>query len=277
MLSYFNGKYLEKDEIQISPDDRGFLFADGLYELIRSYSGRLFRMKDHVERLNYGAREIRLPVTDFGYLEEVARELIKRNKLFEGDAIVYIQVTRGTHPRLHKFPPPDTPLTVYATCKPFEPKTDELEKGVRVIFVPDLRWARTDIKSVGLLPNVLAQNQAVESGASEAVLVRDGSVTEGTHSNFFAVIDGTVTTRPRTNYILGGITRQVILELCQKLSIPYLERSIPEAQALAADELFIAGTTVEITPVVAVDERKIAGGKPGPITKKLQEAFRQLT
>lgn len=277
MLSYFNGKYLEKDEIRISPDDRGFLFADGLYEVARSYSGKLFRMKDHVDRLNYGAREIRFPVTDFGYLEEVAEELIKRNNLVEGDAIVYIQVTRGAYPRFHRFPPACTPLTIYATVSPFEPKTEELEKGVRVIFVPDLRWARTDIKSVGLLPNVLAQNQAVESGASEAVFLRDGSVTEGTHSNFFAVIDGTVTTRPRTNYILSGITRQVILELCQKLSIPYQERSIPEEQALTADELFIAGTTVEITPVIRVGENKIADGKPGATTKQLQEAFRELT
>ena len=109
MLSYFNGKYLDKDEIHISPDDRGFLFADGLYEVARSYSGKLFRMKDHIERLNYGAREIRLPVTDFGYLEEVAEALIRRNNLVEGDALVYFQVTRGAHPRLHKFPPPETP------------------------------------------------------------------------------------------------------------------------------------------------------------------------
>jgi D-alanine transaminase len=168
-------------------------------------------------------------------------------------------------------------LTVYATARSFEPKTGEQEKGISVVFVPDLRWARTDIKSVGLLPNVLAHNQALENGASEAVFVRDGSVTEGTHSNFFAVIGGTVTTRPRTNYILGGITRLAILELCQKLSLPYQERSIPEGQAKAADELFIAGTTVEITPVVKVDGKRVASGRPGPVTRQLQEAFRKLT
>jgi D-alanine transaminase len=273
MLSYFNGLYLPRDQIAISPDDRGFIFADGLYEVMRSYEGKLFQPQAHIDRLTYGAREIRFNVTDFGYLIDVAEELIRRNELTKGDAIIYIQVTRGVAPRLHQFPPPDTHLTVYATARAFEPKTDELEEGVGVVFVPDLRWARTDVKSIGLLPNVLAKQQAVESGAAEAVFIRDGSVTEGTHSNFFAVIDGTVLTRPRTNYILSGITRKVILELCERLDIPFQERALFEAEARRADELFLAGTTVEITPIVRVDGSNVGTGKPGPVTKRLQEAF----
>lgn len=273
MLSYFNGKYLPKEEIAVSPDDRGFIFADGLYEVMRSYKGRLFQAQAHIDRLAYGAREIRFNATDFNYLIGVAEELIRRNDLNKGDALVYIQVTRGVAPRLHQFPPPETPLTVYATAKPFEPKSREQEKGVSVIFVPDLRWARTDIKSIGLLPNVLAKQQAVESGAAEAVFIRDGSVTEGTRSNVFAVIEGTVITRPRTNYILSGITRKVVLELCTSLDIPFQERALFEAEARGADELFLAGTTVEITPIVRIDGNMVGSGKPGPVTKRLQEAF----
>ena len=276
MLSYYNGKYLPKEEVAISPDDRGFLFADALYEVIRSYSGRLFQLQAHIERMNYGARELRFNVTDFSYLGNVAEQLIRRNNLIEGDALIYIQVTRGIAPRLHVFPSDETPLTVYATARSFTPDLDQLENGVNVIFVPDQRWSRTDIKSVGLLPNVLAKQRAVENNAAEAIFVRDGAVTEGTHSNFFAVIDGMVLTRPRTNYILGGITRQVVLDLCNQLSIPYQERSIFEAEARQADELFIAGTTVEVTPVVQIEGQNLGDGKPGPVVRKLQEAFTKL-
>lgn len=273
MLAYLNDQYLPQDEIVISPDDRGFLFADGLYEVIRSYQGRLFQVQAHVDRLNYGARSLRLKVTDFGYLIEVAQELIRRNELDREDAIIYIQVTRGAAPRLHRFPPEDTPLTVYAVAMPFERRKKDQEEGVSVIFVPDQRWARCDIKSVGLLPNVLANQRARDFGAYEAVFVRDGFVMEGTHTSVFAVIDGEVLTPPRTNYILGGITRLVVLDLCEKLSIPYRERSISEPEAHRADELMVIGTTTEITPVVQVNGEKLGSGQPGPLTRRLQEAF----
>jgi len=215
MLSYFNGKYLPKDQISISPDDRGFLFADALYEVMRSYSGCLFQAEAHIERLNYGAREIRLNTTEFSYLTEVAQHLIEENHLTKGDALIYIQVSRGVASRGHQFPSQNTPLTVYATIQPFTPLTDALENRTSVVFVTDMRWARADIKSVSLLPNVLAMQQANDAGATEAILIRDGSVTEGTKSNFFAVTEGTVITRPRTNYSLGGIARQVIIGLCK--------------------------------------------------------------
>ena len=276
MLSYINGKYLPKEEITISPDDRGFLFADGLYEVIRSYDGRLFQFQEHMARLNYGARQLRFNVTEFDSLLDVAENLIDQNGLKEGDALIYIQVTRGVAPRLHKFPPAETPLTVYATPRPFTPRRDELENGIGVLFVPDVRWARCDIKQVGLLPNVLAHQRAVESGAAEAVFVRDGAITEGTHSNIFAVISGQVITPPRTNYILGGITRRVVLRLCKELNFPFAERALFEHEARRADELFIAGTTVEITPVVKVDDQEVGSGRPGILTRRLQEAFEKF-
>ncbi|MBU0519115.1 aminotransferase class IV, partial [bacterium] len=248
----------------------------GLYEVVRSYYGRLFQMEAHIERLNYGAQQICLHTTDFSYLTEVCQTLLEKNGLLDKDATVYIQITRGVAARLHTFPGPDTPETVFASVQPFKAKTEQMENGVKILLVPDQRWARTDIKSVNLLPNVIAQQRAVDAGAAEAVFVRDGAVTEGSHSSFFAVLDGTVITRPRSNYILAGITRQVILDLCHQLNLPFEEKSIFQEKVYDVDEAFISGTTTEITPVVQIDERTIASGKPGPITKKLQEAFGML-
>jgi D-alanine transaminase len=276
MVAYYNGEFLPRDRVCISPDDRGFLFADGLYEVIRSYRGNLFQLSAHIERLNYGAREIRLKSTDFGFLAEVAEELIRRNGLTEGDALVYLQVTRGSAPRKHRFPPEETPLTVFACATPFEADFEAQEKGIKAIFVPDQRWARTDIKSVGLLPNVLAQQRAYEEGAQEAIFLRQGAVMEGTHSNALFVFDGVVTSPPRTNYILEGITRKVIRRLCSETGIPYREAPVFELRARRAEEVFITGTTVEVMPVVRIDGHRIADGKPGEVTRRLQESFRRF-
>lgn len=276
MLSYFNGKYLPKEQIAISPDDRGFLFADGLYEVLRTYDGEIFQVQAHIERLNYGAREISFHTTDFSYLIEVASQLVDRNGLQNGDALVYIQVTRGAAPRFHRFPPAETHLTVYATARPFEPKKEEQENGISIILVPDQRRVRCDIKQVGLLPNVLAHQKAVENGAAEAVFIRNGKITEGTHSNIFAIFDGIVTTPPRTIDILGGITRKVVLEICANQMISFKEREILQSEMDRAEELMITGTTVEITPVVKMDGLKVGSGVPGPLTRKLQEAFYQF-
>jgi len=276
MLTYYNGQYLPKEEVNISPDDRGFLFGDGLYEVIRSYYGRLFQMEAHIERLNYGAQQICLNTTDFAFLTDVCEKLLEENHLLDKDATVYVQVTRGVAARLHTFPGSDTPETVYVSVQPFKAKTEQIENGVKVLLVPEQRWARTDIKSVNLLPNVLAQQRAVNNGAAEAVFVRDGAVTEGSHSSFFAVKDEVLFTRPRSNYILSGITRQVILELCQQLNLPLQEKAIFQEKVYEVDEAFISGTTTEITPVVQIDDKVIGSGKPGPITRKLQQAFREL-
>ncbi len=277
MIAYLNGEFIDKNEVAISPDDRGFLFADGIYEVVRSFHGKLFGTRDHIRRLERNAREMRFARTQFGELPEVAERLIAENGLTKDSAIVYIQVTRGVAPRSHRFPPADTPLTVFADARPFPSNDADLESGVGAILVPDVRWSRCDIKTVALLPNTLAHQKAKEQGALEAIFVRDGAVQEGTHSNVFIVSKGELITPPLCNYILAGITRQTVLETCEKLSIPCRERSVLEDELREVEEVFIAGTTVDITPVVKLDGKPVASGEPGPITRRVQEAFFEAT
>jgi D-alanine transaminase len=275
MFVYLNGEYIPEENARISTNDRGFLFSDGIYEVIRSYDGTLFEPSAHLARLGYGARALRLTETGFDYLPEVASELIRRNGLESGDATVYIQVTRGSAPRTHRFPPKDTPLTVYVTVRRFNPHDSEQQQGIAAILVPDQRWARCDVKSTALLPNVLANQQAVDAGAFEALFVREGMLMEGTHSNVFVVVKGEVITPPLTNYILGGITRGVILELCHKLRIPHRETTLLSSDIPEMEEIMIVGTTVEVTPVRKILNVNFQNRDPGPLTRRLQSAFRE--
>jgi len=277
MIAYFNGEYLEKNEINISPDDRGFLFADGLYEVIRSYRGKLFRAKDHIGRLNYGAANLRMKTRDFSHLEGVAQTLLEKNEL-KGDATVYFQITRGVAPRGHAFPDTDPALTILATAAMFDPtKTmDARENGVPAITVPDSRWARCDMKTTALTANVLANQEAVENKAKEALFVRDGVVLEGTRSNFFAVMDDCLLTAPASHQILHGITRKVILELADSTGIQVKETPILKSELPRISEAFITGTTTEITPVISIDGAPVGTGTPGPVTRTLQDEFMDL-
>jgi D-alanine transaminase len=270
MWVYLNGEIRLKDEISISPDDRGFLFADGAYEVILSHEGRLFRAADHLERLRRSLRELKIQEPDLITLREVCQRLIEENDLTRGQATVYIQVTRGVATRKHPFPPRDTAPTVYTCASAFIPPEKEWAEGIRVVRVPDIRWSRCDIKSVSLLPNVLASQQALEAGAQHALFVRDGMVTEGAYTTFAAVFSGALVTYPLSNYILPGITRQVVLELCRKMSIPVREYPIPSDDLLMAEECMLLGTTTEVMPVVRVDDQKVGDGKPGPVTRRLQ-------
>ncbi|HEX7588082.1 MAG TPA: aminotransferase class IV, partial [Anaerolineae bacterium] len=240
------------------------------------YQGKPFRMDEHLRRLERSLREVRIAGADIEILNQVSEDLIKRNDLSAKDTTIYIQITRGAAPRKHAFPEQTTPPTVYMTVSPLNSSQQKIDAGVKVILVPDNRWARCDIKSVALLPNVLANQQASEQGAEEAVFVRDGAITEGSHSNFCSIFDGELVTYPRSNYILGGITRQVVLELCGKLGIPVREFPILQKDLRLADELFLSGTTTEVLPVVQVDDWVVGDGKPGPITRKLQKAFREI-
>jgi D-alanine transaminase len=280
MIVYFDGQYLPKDEVRVSPDDRGFTFGDGAYEVIRAYDGRLFRCEEHVRRLARSLGELRIeaPLLDgHGGMAHIAAELIGRNGLAgAGGAAVYVQVTRGAAPRKHAFPPLGTPPTVYVAASPLRPAPEAWQNGVGVILVPDIRWTRCDIKAVALLPSVLASQQAAEKGAAEAVFVREGVITEGAHTNFCALFDGVLVTHPATNLILDGITRRAVLGLCAGLGIPTREAPIPAQELMAAAEAMILGTTTEIKPVVQVDGRLLAGGRPGPVTRRLQAAFRAL-
>lgn len=274
MVVYLNGAYVPHSEARVSVDDRGFLFADGVYEVVRVYGGRPYLMAEHLDRLARGLKSLEIRFDGVEVLGDVAEKLIKENGI-DGDANVYMQVTRGAAPRKHAFPPADTPPTVYVAVRPITPNPDEYyEKGVDAITTPDNRWARCDIKTVSLLPNVLANQKAHAAGAFEALFVRDGVVLEGSHSNLFAVYDGTLVTYPKCNYILPGITRDRVIAIARDLGIPVQEGPILIDRLYEADELFLSGTTTEVMPLARVDGRTIGSGAAGPITRRLQEAYR---
>lgn len=273
---YLSGRFLPYGQAAVPVEDRGFLFGDGIYEVFRVYRGRPFRFRDHLERLTRSAREIRLELPELDWAA-ITDELLERNGLKGGDATVYLQVTRGAAvPRTHWFPPPGTPATVLMLARPARPVDPELvESGVAAITHPDERWGRCDIKSVNLLPNVLAKQRAVEAGAYEALFVRDGVVLEGASSNLFAVLDGRLVTYPLGPRILAGVTRGVVLELARELGLPVVEGPIRVSDLDRATELFITSTTAEILPVVRVDGHPIGDGRPGPVTRALYTAFRE--
>ena len=274
MIVFFDGQFLPKDEVRISPDDRGFLFADGAYEVVRVYAGRPFLMGEHLRRLRYSLAELQITLPQVEELHDVALELIRRNNLVEDEATIYLQVTRGAAPRKHAFPPEPVTPTCFVSASRFAPRQEKWDQGVAVITVPDIRWGRCDIKSVALLPNVLASQEAKERGAEEAVFVHEGVITEGAHTNVCAVLDGQLVTHPTTHRILAGITRRVVLDLCCQRGIPYRQDPISMSALKAASELMIVGTTTEIMPVVQVDGWQVGEGRPGPVTRELQRAFR---
>ena len=275
-IVYLNGAYMPSEEARISPEDRGFLFADGIYEVLRSYGGGFFETDAHLSRMADGLAALRIAGVEPAALEPVAHSLLDRNGLAGADALVYMQVTRGAAVRGHAFPDPPVSPTVYATARQFQPKADPT-RGITVITSPDDRWSRCDIKSTGLLANCLALQDAVEAGATEAVLVRDGAALEGTHTSFFGIFGGVVRTAPADNYILPSITRRVTLELCRENGIPCEERAVLVNELEAADELFLAGTTMEIMPIVKLNGTPVGTGDPGPVAGRLLELFRTRT
>ena len=276
-IVYFNTQYLPRTDVKISPDDRGFLFADGVYEVIRAYKGRLFRMDLHLKRLARSLRELKINGPSMERIAEISDALIQRNNLKDADAAIYIQITRGAAPRKHAFPKSAPSPTVYLNAFTVQPPVEAWEKGAKAITAPDIRWTRCDIKSVSLLPNVLASQAAAEAGAEDAIFIRDGFVTEGSHTNVCAVFKGRLQTHPKNNYILPGVTREVVLSLCANLNIPVSQTPISANSLPRADELMLLGTSTEVMPIVQLDNRQVGNGKPGPITRKLQEAFWRQT
>lgn len=276
MTVYFNGEFVDKDDVSLSPDDRGFVFADGIYEVLRAQQGHLFQEDRHFQRLERSLQEIHLTDVDVAEIREAVHSLLYRNDLQDQHAKVYLQVTRGAAPRQHAVPTPAPTPTVYATAEPHTPPVDQWEEGVNTILHPDQRWARCDIKSISLLPNILASDAAKAADAYEAILVRDGFVTEGSHSTVVAVFDDTVVTHPLTNHILPSTTRALVLNLSEEHDIPVQEVPIPKADLPDADELMVLGTTTGIMPVVQVDDWTVGDGTPGPVTRTLQTAFRAL-
>ena len=271
-IAFLNGDFLPVAEAKISVNDRGFLFGDGVYEVVRTYGGRIWALGPHLERLARSMKAIDLQGPAIDEVRSRVMEVHRRSEL--PDAQIYLQITRGVAPRTHAFPPAAKP-TFFMTAKPVQgPPPDQRLRGVRVITVPDTRWARCDIKSVNLLPNVLAKQQAKSAGAFEAVFVRtDDLVTEGSSTSLFAVKRGRILTREDGPHILPGITRRIVLDLAAALKMGTHEGPISLDELLHADEVFLTGTTTEIMPVVAVGDATIGAGAPGPVARALYDAF----
>jgi D-alanine transaminase len=273
---YVNGRIVPYDEARVSVEDRGFQFADGIYEVIRVYNGQLFEGERHFQRLERSAKFLQMALgPGVPAIRAAAEELLRRSGLRE--AQVYVQVTRGAAPRAHALPANIEPTIVVLVRQAVVPPEEQIEHGAAAITASDTRWAHVHIKTVGLLGNVLAKQRAIEAGAYEAIFIRDGYVTDCTATNVFAVIDGVVTTPPRSNYILHGITRAVVLELCAAEGLPHAEEPITEAQLHAAEEIFVTGTNTEVLPIVRLNGQAVGNGQPGPLTRQLIAAFRRLT
>ena len=273
---YVNGKFLPRSEARVSVEDRGFVFGDGVYEVHRVINGRLFATRFHNQRLERSLDGVRI-VLQAGdspaSFVEIGKQLLKENNLLQGEATLYMQITRGATTRAHNFPAPDITPTVYISAARFTPYTDLAESGAAAITHPDLRWARCDLKTLNLLPNVLASQTAKERGSFEAMLIRDGVVTEGTRTNFFGVVDGSLRTHPSDNHILPGITRSVLRDLARELSIELDETPIKTNEIPKLTELFLTGTTTDVMPVVKLDDKPVGKGKPGELTRKLQRVL----
>src|SRR4051812_38080139 len=267
---------VDESEAKISVNDRGFVFADGIYEVIRVFGGRPFEMERHIERLERSAAALRLTLDPSA--EEIARiadDLLRREEADE--AQIYIQVTRGVAPRGHAVPGGIRPTTLVAIRPALAPAPELLKSGGAAITVPDDRWARCDVKAIGLTANILARTQAVEAGAYEAIFVRDGYVTDAASCNVFAIFGTTLMTAPCTNYILWGITREVVLELAREDGIDTLEATFRAEQLREADEIFVTGTSSGLVPIVTLDGAVVGSGRVGPVTRRLMELYELRT
>ncbi len=273
---YLNGQYLPKDQARISPDDRGFLLSDGIYEVTGFYEGVPLALDRHMARMRSGLNELRIDFDSSG-VEEIHHRLIAENGLQSAEtSLVYLQITRGVAPRTHYFPTEPVEPTVYAFAKAWSrPSPEAWNKGFTAITVPDRRWLRVDIKTISLLPNVMAFQDARDAGADDAILVRDGVAIEGAHQNFWAVFGDTAVTHPISNLILPGISRGLVMGIAAEKGIAIKERAIMAEELATADEAFFTGTTGEVRPCVEIDGRPIGDGRVGPITRALSQGFRE--
>ncbi len=273
-IAYVNGQYLPHREAAVHFEDRGYQFADGVYEVFAVRGGKLLDLEPHCDRLDYslGELSIEAPVSR-GALTMIIEEVIRRNRVAEG--IAYLQITRGVAPRDHGFPKPAVHPAMVVSARNMPSKEVLRRTGVAVITVPDLRWKRRDIKTVSLLPNIMAKQMAVEAGAYEALQVdEDGAVTEGAATNAWIVTDkGELVTRKTDHAILSGITRLTAIELARSAQLKLVERPFTVAEAKAAREAFLTSTTSNIMPIVRIDDTEINDGKPGTITMRLGELY----
>jgi D-alanine transaminase len=272
-ISYMNGTFLPKDKIRISPDDRGFIFGDGIYEVMKWYGSFFFDPESHLARLKRSLREVRINWPEADTFPSFARELIKINRLEDRQALIYLQVTRGAAPRNHSFPDPEVQPTAYAFARETGQTNTDPGTGIKVILRKDIRWSRCDIKSVSLLANTLSFQEAHERGMKECIFVREGMITEGSRSNIFLVADGTLYTHPESGYILSGVTRKNIIRFAKESGIMVREVPFPEKDLGIVQEAFISNTSAEVTPVTSFESMQVGTGLPGPLTLQIHRKF----
>jgi len=269
---FVNGQYVPEDQAQVSIFDRGFVFGDGIYEVVPVVGGKMVDKAPFLERLKRSLGELRIdmPMSEADYLT-MHEKLIELNGINEGG--VYSQITRGVADRDFAFPKDATPSVAAFTMKKSLLDNPNATTGVKVVTVEDIRWKRRDIKSIALLGQVMAKQEAVEKGGFEGWMVEDGFVTEGTSSTAYIVKDDTIITRPLSNSILPGIRRKAILKLCADHNVKLEERLFTVEEALAADEAFLSSATTLVMPIVEIDDTMIGGGQPGPMARKMREAY----
>jgi D-alanine transaminase len=271
-LANLNGKIMPLDEVTISPLDRGFLFGDAVYEVLRIYQGKPWLEQEHFGRFERSINEIHIHGVDMPRMRKRMHETIKAGGF--GESICYLQVTRGTAPRKHSFPKGVTPLELLWVQEYPDSYRPLCETGCSVITYPDLRWHRADIKSTNLLGNVLANQAASEAGCAEALLyLPDGTMTEASHSSFFVVKNKHLHTTPLKANVLPSITRAYTLKLANMANIEVVEHNLRREDLRDADELFLLGTTCEVLPIVKVDDWHVKSGQPGPVTRQLQAIY----
>ncbi|HAM79972.1 D-amino-acid transaminase [Ornithinibacillus bavariensis] len=265
-------KFIHQDSLKFPLEERALQFGDGIYEVIRIYSGTYYLFDEHIDRLYRSAEAIKIKLLyPKKELKELLLELLKRNEMTE-DGKLYMQVSRGSAPRDHVFPK-DVDPNIYAYIGSQPRNLENLKNGVAVITQPDIRWQNCYIKSLNLLPNVMAKQEAYEHGCYEAILHRDGLVTECSSSNVYFVKDGKIYTHPATRNILHGCVRMAIERFARDLHIPFIEEAFMLEEIQEADEIFLSSSTSEVTPIITVDGKQISDGKPGAITRKLQAAY----
>jgi D-alanine transaminase len=274
-LANLNGKRMPLADVMIPALDRGFLFGDAVYEVVRIYRGKPYLLDEHWHRLAHSLEAVRIAGVDLDRLRARLLDTIAAGDFQEATA--YVQVTRGAGPaRRHSFPVGATPLEFLFVDAYDDPYAEPRRQGAGVITLPDVRWDRCDVKSTNLLANVLAMQAAKEADCVEALLyLPDGTINEGSHSSFFGVLDGQVLTAPNSNAILPGITRGLVLRLADRAAIPEREHVLKRDDLARVSELFLTGTTTEVLPIIRVDGEPVGNGKPGPVTRRLQEAYRE--
>lgn len=273
-IVFTQGTFIHRDRLKFPFEERGLQFGDGVYEVIRIYRGNYYLLTEHIDRLYRSINEVKIqfPYTKENFTE-MLMNLIEKNNM-DKDGKLYLQVTRGSATRNHHFPQNVEP-NVYAYIEPAERLTETMINGVHAITRPDIRWKNCHIKSLNLLPNLMAKQEAKELGCYEAIFHEDGVVTECSSSNVYLIKDGKIYTHPTTNNILKGCVRTAIERFTTDLKIPFVEQAFTIDDIESADEVFLSSSTSEITPIVKVDDKWIKDGKPGPITRKLQAAYAQ--